>query len=165
MARLKVEAVNPPNPADPNDPIEVSRPFYEGYIKVVDALFQSDASFDEFVDADEDERSDMLQAYVGFLPTPRPGSYHHKVTHMTADDSVVDIDHGNCLIKTEKDKAKAPHRKRAKVTIALPPKKPPNFDYLQAYAEVIHDLYEGDATDKANAHKFLFGVMLLTRCR
>jgi hypothetical protein len=78
-----------------------------------------------------------------------------------------EINNTNSVIKGERDRKKKKNSNNpSKYTIPFPDTRPPNVDYLQKYAQIIHDLYtQNTAASKRRAHKFIFGMMLLTRCR
>lgn len=123
-----------------------------GYVRVVNNLILNEETFYEFVFAEPDERADILQR------TAQPDI----IKQQRADGQLEAITNNNCKILGEKDVKQKPNKK-SKVTIPIPDSRPTSVDYLEKYAETIHNFYT--AGDKASAHKFLFGVMLLTRCR
>jgi hypothetical protein len=142
MAKLKI------HDGTPNE-----TPVLEGYVRVVDALSVRNpqgrlVNFENFVDADPDERPTMLQAWAD----------PNRITQQAPTPNDV-ISSDNCLIFGEKDRRKGT-RRRSKVTLPLPDDWPPNFSYLESYVSIIKA-----EPDMAICCKFLFGVMLLTRCR
>jgi len=157
MAKLKI-------PTRVANGFDHSTPNERGYVNVVENLILKPQKYLEFLAADEDERADLLQKAAGF---EQDGVTPCVIFQELRDDTKVPIDEDNCIIKSEKDKKKRPNsNKPAKFTMPLPDKPPADVDYLHKYAEIIHTLYgQGTAASKKRAHKFMFGMMLLTRCR
>jgi hypothetical protein len=128
------------------------------YVNVVEGLFKQDPAtgifpnYLEFLDADPDERPDILQSFVA---GPR------KITQQSETGPEV-ISSDNCTIRSEKDRKR--RGKRSRVTVPMPDVPPTDFTYLDAYAKEIHRLYDDPAT-RQKCYRFMFGVMLLTRCR
>jgi hypothetical protein len=160
MAKLRIDDVN-------------GNLIPDEYINVVNGLFLKDAvtgrypNYEAFLDADPDERPAILQSFV-------VGS--RKIQHQPENGPPQVISANNCLIFTERDRKKKGNR-RSRVTVPMPDAPPvplvpgdPVFKYLLGYAKLIHDMYaeiddENDHADIDRCTKFMFGVMLLTRCR
>jgi hypothetical protein len=141
-------------------------PSTQGYINVVDNLVETPGNLDDFLEAEPGERADILNTYAG-RETNADGSVtilnvqHEK----KGGGGSVPISKDNCRILLELD-----HRtikRKSKHTISVPEEfvtavSPPDLSYLQPYIDIIVSL---DASNKPKAQKFLFGIMLLTRCR
>ena len=147
MAKLRIEKAN-------------GDLLVDEYVNVVEGLFKKEANglyenFQEFLDAEPDERPDILQSFV---------KGNRKITQQippnAAGETSEVISGQNCRILTEKD-IKRKH-KRSRVTVPMPDAPPYDFAYLDSYAKQIHALY---STDKPKCYKFMFGAMMLTRCR
>jgi hypothetical protein len=150
-------------------------PSEDGYVAVVDNLIlnQNDPDiYEDFIEAEPDERVEML------IEAAKNSKKTFVVTHLAVrpngTDKIEVIKPENCKIFLEKDKRRRPRFKKSRFTIAMPDKKPEHVNYLQPYAQIIHDLYtqadgvgtpERAAALREKAHKFMFGVMMLTRCR
>ena len=151
MAKLKI--------ADNDDP---NKPSKEGYINVANNLILKEEKFYEFVFAEPDERADLIQAAAGAdaATPPRPCV----VKHQLPNGSLEAISSANCKVVGERDYKKKAGK--SKVTVPIPDTRPTDLSYLKGYAEIIHALYNtANPADKDLAHKFMFGMMLLTRCR
>jgi hypothetical protein len=168
-------------------------PSEDGYVLVVDNLIFGAADDDgenmyrDFLVAEPDERVDILKEAATVFDKAGKPKKTYLVTHLKVNggkglgkikDETEEIDSANCRIFVERDKRKRRRLPKSRFTIALPEDKPKdNVDYLQPYAEIIHKLYsEADAYDangqpdkaaerRSRAHRFMFGMMLLTRCR
>jgi hypothetical protein len=134
----------------------------DGYVNVADSLY---ANFDvwlEFSDADPNERAVILQAAANSSGT-------HTINQETAAGAEEAISNSNCRIIGERDQRRQNNKSR--VTVPIPDKSFANnsaFDYLGEYAQCIVDLYTGSngvTIDKNKAHRFMFAIMALTRCR
>jgi hypothetical protein len=154
----------------------------QGYIDVTKKLIMDKGNFYEFVSADPDERPGILQGYAG-----KDAYGKFLVEHVYFDQYGVEksevIDNDNCEIVAQKDRRKKGNKKPSRVTMPIPPEYVPNVSYLDEYIIQIHaywDEYKNQyptqncttaksageiAADKDNARQFLFGIMLLTRCR
>lgn len=138
------------------------------YVRVVEGLFlkvgNNYPNYQDFIEADPDERPALLQQFVVGV---------NKITQQKEDGTTQPINGNNCAIITEKDRRKKANLKRSRVTVPMPDAPPeplvagdPVFKYLLPYAKQIHDLYhDTDAAKIDKCTKFMFGVMLLTRCR
>lgn len=157
MAKLKIfdDGVPAPGP--------LSR---EGYINVATNLLDNYASF---TSATEKERSDLLQCYAGENRTVY--QWTKAVPNDTSQPAKNEaIDSSNCKIKIEFDERKQGNGNFGKHNMVLPkhePGDPPlSTGYLSDYVEAIHDLYgDGSTPNKERACKYLFGLMLVGRCR
>lgn len=140
----------------------------QGYINVATNLI---ADIDNFTNnsTTDQARADLLQGYAGL---------NHTVYQRTrADPSVpgdteddVAIDSSNCKVKVEFDERKKGSGNFGKHNIVLPKLEPGDSlmstGYLSGYVQAIHDLHgTGTAPEVENACKFLFGLMLVGRCR
>jgi hypothetical protein len=150
MAKLKIFEGNSPGPKVP--------PSSEGYRQVADRLL---ANFDTFTSSDtsDKKRTELLVAYA----------YPHVVYQWSRDPNVEQpIDPENCRIHVKFDERRhGPHSGRHTMVFPGTGDAPVSSGYLIKYVEKIVELY-GDGTDPDNhleACKFLFGIMLLTRCR
>jgi hypothetical protein len=148
MAKLKI--------IDNDDTVAKILPNIAGYVNVVNNLILNDANYNQYLQADEKERPELLQAAAGVDAQGRKCV----VEHQTASGASEPIDNDNCMIKAERDVKKL--KVRSKVTMPIPDTRPMSMDYLDVYASALHDLYEQDPD---RARKFLFGIMLMTRCR
>jgi hypothetical protein len=156
MAKLKCLAKDNSTPP-------VKSLFKEGYIRVVDNLIGVEQNYYDFLDAEENERPEMLREYAG-----KDSNNNWVLEHVLPDETKSEvIDNTNCRIFGQKDKKKKGAGKPSRVTIPIPHARPsdPDWTYLHEYAQAIHDYYQGNDESKRNGRKFLFGIMLLTRCR
>ena len=140
-------------------------PVVQGYLNVVNELVMKPVAYQEFLDADPDERADLLQtaAKVGGQTVP--------VTQLPPSGSIPqEISSSNCRIVSEKDRRIRPGRK-SRVTVPIA--NDAALDYLDKHCIVIATRYAGvpeaqlagTPAAKLEARKFLFGLMMLTRCR
>jgi hypothetical protein len=129
----------------------------QGYINVVSNMILVEDKFYEFLDADPDERPALLQAAAG-----KDANNNDVIEHETAAGVSEIIDNNNCKVLAQKD-VKKKGNKRSVVTVPLPDKRPTDVTYLSQYTTIIHDMV--GAGNQADANKFIFGLMLLTRCR
>lgn len=140
----------------------------DGYVNVADNLYKNFDTWLEFLDSDPGERPDILQAAAN-------GGGTHIIQQEKADGTFEPISNNNCRIVGERDKKKKANKSR--VTVPIPDKPFVNvadFNYLGQYAQCIVDLYAGtnlsgtnpnNAVDKNKAHRFMFAMMAMTRCR
>jgi hypothetical protein len=181
MAKIRVQ-----------DKVNVDKPSREGYIFLVEKLVfgehcePNEDLYEDFIYADPDERVDILKDAATFFNSKGKALKKYYVTHLEwtrnangdLEEKPVEIDSNRCRIVVETDRRKRGRVKRSKFTVALPDRRPKgNVDYLAKYAEIIHTIYkEAEELDakklakeakakRSDAHKFMFGVMLLTRCR
>ena len=150
-------------------------PGKSGYISVSTELLNPQTR-DEFLLKYSSEGPELLNKYS---EKSSGGLY---VQHETVDDNGVKASEkiltSNCKIKVEEDKRKNPKKNNDKShhTISFPDAEgfPLNLNYLQPYVNAIIELNNGVPASPGvpavkpsptDACKFLFGVMLLTRCR
>ena len=149
MAKLKIFENNNPNQNIPSK---------DGYRSVTTNLLNDLANFQN---ASDKERSDLLQQYAG----------KHTIYQFTRNpDQDVPISKNNCKVNIENDERKKPNVNFGKHNLVLPEIQigdpPLNVGYLDKYVQAIDSLYgNGSATEVLSACEFLFGIMLLTRCR
>jgi hypothetical protein len=174
MAKLKIPTPDPTKP----DGFDHDRPNVQGYVNVVDNLLVQ-RTYRDFLDADEDDRPDKLQDYASNGGADPTCAVFHEVIASPVNE-FKKIDDDNCSIRVEKDKRKRKNKnKPSRFRISFPEGNrldPPG--YLDRYALEIFKLYaqgygvalpnplviqDQNALDRA--HKFMFGMMLLTRCR
>jgi hypothetical protein len=142
----------------------------EGYIRVTEQVIVSPApNFGKLEHppaphppgGEEGHRADVLQDLMSIPPV-----IDGAVTTLDKDWL---IDHDNCRIKLEKDedldgdKQKKKVNKPAKHTLPLPPQPLTSLHYLDEYILALWGLVNKGDLDKAR--KFLYGVMMLTKCR
>lgn len=138
-------------------------PIAEGYIEVVNKIAFDTSERKVFLLADEDVRSDKLQAIVTKL---NPGDTNYRVKQDKNDGSGTfeEISSANCRIKAEPDEKKTA-TKRSKVIMPIndaPFQTDADLSYLDGYLAKIATLW---TSDQPSARKFLFGMMMITRCR
>jgi len=138
----------------------------DDYVRVIEGIFFKDGNgnypnYQDFIEADPEERPALLQQFV-------TGGF--KITQLRENNTKQVIDGSNCAIICEKDRRKKANVKRSRVTVPMPDAPPeptgpgaPVFAYLVPYAQQIKTLLDAGDIDKCT--KFMFGVMLLTRCR
>jgi len=148
MAKLKIFEND--NPAG-------NIPSKEGYINVATGLIND---FSNFKNESDRDKSDLLQGYAG----------KHTIFQLTRNpENNVPIDRDNCKVNIVDDERKKPNVNFGKHNIGLPELQPGEHldtGYLSEYVKAIDALYGGgSATELDKACKFLFGLMLLTRCR
>lgn len=144
----------------------------------------------DFLDAEPDERVGILkEAAAEYDKKTGEKIRDFFVTHLIVEggkgkgmlkDFPEEIQEDNCRIFVERDRRKKRRVHKSRFTVALPQDRPKgNVDYLQPYAEIIYGLYRRAAAAasatppdvqeaaelRSKAHKFMFGMMLLTRCR
>lgn len=174
MAKLKIPTPLATIPVTYNQDL----PFVQGYVNVVDNLLV-EATYKDFIAADEDDRPDMLNAYASNNgASPNIAVFHEVVAN--PQNEFVKIDNDNCAIRVEKDKRKRKNKNKAsRFRISFPEgQKLESPNYLDRYAMEVFKLYaqaygvvlpnplpvpNQALLDKT--HKFMFGIMLLTRCR
>jgi hypothetical protein len=148
MARLKIFENNNP---------QANIPSKEGYTNVATGLIND---FTNFSAASDRDRSDLLQGYAG----------KHTVYQLTRNPQTeVPINRDNCKINIVPDERKKPNVNFGKHNMALPELQPGEVldtGYLSEHVKAIDALYGGgSAAELDRACKFMFGLMLLTRCR
>jgi len=153
MAKLKIFDSN-------NTALQI--PSKEGYRNVATQLIADLPNFDSASDKD---RSDLLQKYANY------GGTNHIIYQLTKDNppQEVPIDKTNCKVNLEYD-VKKMGGNVGKHNLVLPEilvtDPPLSTGYLAPYVQAIVQLYgTGTAPEVQSACEFLFGIMLLTRCR
>lgn len=130
----------------------------DGYIKVTETIILSEIGFNDFVNGGngtthQAERAQALQDIV------TNGAPDCVVTTLTKD---IAISSANCHVRANPDK----DHKAGKVahhSIPMPPEFiSTGLGYLDEYIQALLQLW---ATDQDAARKFLYGVMMLTKCR
>jgi hypothetical protein len=153
MAKLKVHEGDPTIPS------------VQGYINVVDNLVlkkDGNGNYQNYEDFKNNKykntRPSVLQSYAKYKVdnTAYPCAVYH------VDGTEVEIADNNCTIEVNVDENKATGKKSL-ANINFPEMNPGDVNYLKPYATAIHDLVK--AKKEEEACKFLFGIMLLTRCR
>lgn len=149
MAKLRIE-----------DPISGDL-IVGAYVKFVENLFLENSpgtfqNYDDYVNEQPNRRADMLQGFVGGLGT---------IKQQTASGTLEAINNNNCRVEGVKDEKRG-GGPRSRVTVPIPTDPVKDFTYLKSYAKQIHDLYdESNPAKMDKCLKFMFGAMLLTRCR
>ncbi|ESZ05407.1 MULTISPECIES: hypothetical protein [unclassified Mesorhizobium] len=153
MAKLKIFEGNDPTAAIPSK---------DGYRNVTKYLL---ADLATFLNASDKERSDLLQQYSSY------GGSNHIIYQLTKNPEANQaIDCSNCKVNVQEDERKKPSANFGKHNMVLPDQHvgdpPINPGYLEEYIKAIVSLYgDGTPTKTLSACEFLFGIMLLTRCR
>jgi hypothetical protein len=149
MARLYI-----PDSAAQNAP-----PSKDGYANFALNAILNSTNFKAFVLAQDDERPNLIKQHAG-----------KDVTHLVIGqqgDVAESINNSNCLVDLKEDLQKKVSK--SKHHISLPKKwtsgtEVPDIAYLDKYVTAICEIARDD-NDPVKARNFLFGVMLLTRCR
>jgi hypothetical protein len=176
VAKLKIPK-NVPVSATHPDGFDHDTPNEQGYVNVTRNLILNENNYVKFLLADPDERPEMLQGHAGHDEAGRPCFVMHQ--EAGAGAGFVKIDDNNCVIKGERDRRKRRNtNKPSRYTIPIPDARPQNVNYLDKYAYIIFELYRDgygytknpneqivDQAKLDRAHEFIFGMMLLTRCR
>jgi len=136
-------------------------PSREGYMNVANGVIND---LNNFENASDKERSDLLQNYAN------SDGHVHTIFQLTRNpENEVPIGSNNCKVNVEKDERKKPNVNFARHNMVLPELQPGeqlDTGYLSEYVIAIDQLYgAGSAAELDRACKFLFGIMLLTRCR
>jgi hypothetical protein len=150
MARLYIR--------DNDDP---SKPSKDGYANFAQNAILNNTNFIAFVAAQDDDRADLVQQFAGTDSMGRKCD----VTHLVIGGGSESIDHNNCLVEIKEDLQKK--TAKSKHNISLPKQwtsgsEVPNIAYLDKYVTAIAEMAP---SDPVKARNFLFGLMLLTRCR
>jgi hypothetical protein len=139
MARLRIEDLANP-----------TLPGAQGYIKVVRELYLKSANYTYFIDDNhKNERPTLLQGHAS----------PYIVRHDSYNDPREPIDNTNCRIITHIDREKKAGI-QAKHHMNFPETNDYDVSYLQPYVTAMQGL--GSDLERC---EFLFGLMLLTRCR
>jgi hypothetical protein len=131
--------------------------FPQGYINVSNNLVLVEDKFYEFLEADPEDRPALLQAAAG-----KDAFNNDLIEHERSDGVSEIINNTNCKVLAQKD-VKKKGAKKSVVTVPIPDTRPKDFTYLNQYTTIIHDLVH--AGNQLDANKFMFGLMMLTRCR
>jgi hypothetical protein len=160
MAKLKIA-----------DNADATVPSKRGYINVVDNLILNQGNYDAFrTNVDKKTRPTRLQGFAGI----DENNIKCVVKHEPKNSAIEPIDDNNCDIEVHEDKRKDAGNPKSKYNVGFPEERPQNVDYLERYVRALYELYdlavkEIDPVKKAkytsDACKFMFGMMLLTRCR
>jgi len=151
MAKLKIFDGNNPAGAIPSQ---------DGYRNVTKNLL---ADLPNFLSATDKKRSDLLQQYASSV-----GS--HIIYQLTFNPETNQaIDSSNCKVNVDEDE-RSNAGTFGKHNMVIPDQHvgdpPINPGYLEEYVKAIVSLYGGGTpTEILSACEFLFGIMLLTRCR
>lgn len=150
MAKLKIFE---------NNDAAAGIPSKQGYINVATNLIND---FTNFENESDKNRSDLLQGYAGPAHT-----IFQRTRNPETDDP---INSSNCKVNIVFDGRKKPNANFGKHNIVLPEIEPGDSllstHYLSGYVKAIHDLHgTGTQLEVEAACNFLFGVMLLGRCR
>ena len=150
MAKLKIFDNN--NPAS-------NLPSQQGYRNVATGVLNNLATFQNATTTD---RSDLLKQYAGAA---------HTIFQQTRSPvQNVPIDKNNCKVSIYNDQRKKPTVNLGRHKMVLPEVQagdpPLNVGYLDPYVRAIVALFGGGTpAEVTSACEFLFGIMLLTRCR
>jgi hypothetical protein len=152
MARLYIE-----------DNDDSALPSEDGYTQFVQNAILNNGNFKAFVGAQDDERADLVQQHAGTDSKGRKCD----VTHLLIGGGEDSIDHTKCLVEIKEDLQKK--TSKSKHNISLPKQwtsgnEVPNIAYLDKYVTAIVKIVEVEK-NPIKARNFLFGLMLLTRCR
>src|SRR4051812_7647649 len=113
-------------------------PVVQGYLNVVNELVMKPTAYQEYLDADPDERADIIQAAA------QVNGQNIPVTQLPPSGSTPQvIDSTNCRIVSEKDRRIRPGRK-SRVTVPFPDVPILNdsdFDYLHKHCLAIATRY------------------------
>jgi hypothetical protein len=142
-----------------------------GYIAVVDKLILDPDGLDDF--AGEDDDAGFTKARTRKL-RKHANSGGGKLRQQDDQDQPEDVTPKNCRIRAQLDTRKTGRRGFSKITVSLPEEdlQIGDLNYIDDYIDKFLMIRSGshlpgqtsDATAK-NARKFMFGVMMLTKCR
>lgn len=153
MAKLKIFEGNDTTAAIPSK---------DGYRNVTKHLL---ADLTTFLKASDKKRSDLLQKYSSY------GGSNHIIYQLTSNPPVNEpISSTNCKVQVDEDERKRPSVNFGKHNMVIPDQHvgdpPINPGYLEEYVKAVVSLYGGGTPPEIlSACEFLFGIMLLTRCR
>ena len=163
MSKLKIfhnndTAANPPVPSK------------DGYKNVGREFVKN---FDDFERKGDNDRPDLLRKYANTNADGTTGNYViYQLTRGNRPGDRVNeaIDNNNCSVKITPDERRGNGNARGKHNIVLPKKEADDAalstGYLAGYVKAIAELYgNGSNAEVKDACDFLFGIMLLTRCR
>jgi hypothetical protein len=161
MAKLKIFYNNDTTSTVPDD---------VGYRNVTEGLIADLTAFD---DASDKDRSDLLQQYANRDKLNHTIYQQTRGTGRGGSDVNEPIDKTNCKVQLEYDGRKKTGTSYGKHVLTLPELQTGDAlttGYLEEYVKKVVSLYGatgGGTTPKQtdDACKFLFGIMLLTRCR
>jgi hypothetical protein len=168
MAKLKV--------FDANGVVAV-----QGYVNVVNALVSQpnpnveQTNLRKFLDADPEDRPEMLQKFADD-PTNTTGRPIFHVEHEKEGGGSVSINNDNCRIFAQRDQRQKGNKNRSRVTMPIPVEGIQDFSYLDDYIKTIVLLWNGAPAGPGGVppaiqpnpemcRRFMFGMMMLTRCR
>ncbi|MEW9836576.1 hypothetical protein [Mesorhizobium marinum] len=158
MAKLKIFKDN-------NTALEI--PSADGYINVTKNLILMATNYDYFkAENHKAERPSLLTTHAGY----DEGNTKLKIYHELEAGGSAEIIDDNCMIDVTEDKKKPNGNDKSKFHIAFPPDRPVSVGYLKPYVQVLGSiLFDPNVPDGderlERACQFLFGMMLLTRCR
>ena len=134
----------------PTDDISV-----DGYVAVTDSVIFSPTGYSSFEGTGAPgARADYLQQVV---------ANHVPMSVVTTLNKDIPISSGNCHISAKKDDNHVPGHAPAFITVPMPPAVLTSLGYLDEYILALNTLVSGGDLNKAR--RFLYGVMMLTRCR
>ncbi len=142
-----------------------------GYIAVVDKLILDADGLDDF--AGEDDEAGFTRARTRKL-RKHANSGGGTLRQLDEQDQPEDVTPKNCRIRAQLDTRKTGRRGFNKVTVTLPEEElqAADLNYIDDYIAKFLMIRSGAnmpaQTSNAaaqNARKFMFGVMLLTKCR
>jgi hypothetical protein len=142
-----------------------------GYIAVVEKLVLDADGLDDFVG--EEDEAGFTKARTRKLRR-HANSDGGTLRQMDDQDVPEDVTPKNCRIRAQLDTRKPCRRGYSKVTVSLPEEdlRIGDLNYIDDYIEKFLTIRSGAAlpvpTNNAaaqNARKFMFGVMMLTKCR
>lgn len=140
------------------DNTDDSRPNVQGYVNLVDNLILDSTRFQEFLDATKRERADLMQTAAGTDESGQPCVIEHETTAGVSEA----ICGNNCRVEVSRDRRKV--GRYSQVTLKIPETRLYyGVNYVSSYAEEVHRLWNEGQQERAC--KFMFGVMLLARCR
>ena len=141
-------------------------PSADGYVNVTKNLILTANNYDYFrANNHKAERPGLLTGHAGYDGAGTKLKVYHEL-QLGGSEEITD---GNCKIEVTEDQKK-PNGGNSKFNIGFPPERPLTVNYLkphvQVLSEILNDPNEPDADKRLErACQFLFGMMLLTRCR
>ncbi|CAN5294203.1 hypothetical protein BH10PSE7_BH10PSE7_39050 [soil metagenome] len=165
MASSSLKIVNE-GVADPVDQIN-----HQGYIEVVEQAILDPDGFEDF--CQEDDNGGFTRARTKLL-IAWANSHGGRLKQLDHTGSPVNVTKDNCRIRARAD-VRAESGTFSKITISVPEEQIAVGDlvYVDHYISKFLDIYRNGTTLPAptstasarNARKFMFGVMMLTKCR